>query len=341
MPRRLAVLVLVLACAAALPAADLWAQQATTPTNEVLRAVVGVRAEVPMGSRTARTLGMEREGSGVVIDGRGLVLTIGYLIMEADTVEIVLAGDRRVPAAILAYDHNSGFGLVRAREDLGVPAMALGESAGLREGDRGLAVSLDGMRPVTPVRVVSRRPFAGYWEYLLEDAIFTAPPHLHFGGAALVGEDGRLLGIGSLFVNDAAQGEQPVMGNMFVPVDDLKPILADMLKRGRSHGPVRPWLGLQPQEVKGRVFVGRVVQGGPADNAGIQRGDVILGVNGRRVADMADYFRKVWALGDAGTDIPLDLVSVETETLEVRKVSVQSEDRYDWLDIQVEKDFVK
>jgi len=337
MIRALILVLLLFGAAVPTPAAA----QTAPNTGEILRAVVGVRAEIPLGSRTARTLGMEREGSGVVIDERGLVLTIGYLILEAETAEIVLADERRVPAAILAYDHNTGFGLLRARRDLGVPAIKLGSSADVGAGDRGLAVSLDGMRPVTPVRVVSRRPFAGYWEYLLENAIFTAPPHLHFGGAALIGENVRLLGIGSLFVNDAAQGDEPVMGNMFVPIDGLKPILADLLKHGRAQTPSHPWLGLQPREIKGRLFVGRVVQGGPADKAGIKRGDVIMDVNGRRIGSMADYFRKVWALGDAGADIQLDMVSVETETLEVRKITVESEDRYDWLSIELDKDFVK
>ncbi|MCB2100466.1 MAG: serine protease, partial [Rhodobacterales bacterium] len=287
---------------------------ADTPSfQDVVSAVVGVRSTVPDQARTAETLGTEREGSGIVIDDRGLVLTIGYVIMEAEAVEILRADGTAVPAARLAYDHATGFGLVRAREPLDVRPMPLGTAAALEEGDTAIAVSHAGPRTVTPVRLASRRPFAGYWEYLLEDALFTVPPHPLFGGAALVNRAGELIGVGSLQVNDALPGDEPVAGNMFVPVDGLKPILADLLARHRAPGPALPWLGIGTQETHGRMLVVRVTPGGPADRAGLAPGNVILGVGGRRVSDLVDFQRRVFAAGHAGDDIPLDLVAINDD----------------------------
>ncbi len=306
-------------------------QAPTDSVAEVLRAVVGVRADIRADARTAGSLGTEREGSGVVIGADGLVLTIGYLILEAQAAEVLTADGEAVPATVVGYDHNTGFGLLRADRPLGIKPVALGDSAALAEGDMVLAVSHEGARPVTPARVVSRRPFAGYWEYLLENAIFTAPPHPGYGGAALIGPDGRLLGIGSLFVNDAVAPATPGPGNMFVPIDGLKPILADLLEHGRPSRPSHPWLGLYTEQNRGRVFIVRVAGGGPAEKAGLKAGDIIMGVGGKRVKDMADFFRKVWARGDAGTEIPIDVLPLGATDLVIARVVVPSLDRYRWL----------
>ena len=298
---------------------------------EPFKAVVGVLAQVPGDARTAPSLGTERQGSGVVIDADGLVLTIGYLILEATAVRLVGPDGDPVPAAIVAYDHDTGFGLLRAARPLGVDPVALGESAPLKTGDKVIAVSHGGPAPVIGTRVVSRRPFAGYWEYLLEDAIFTAPPHMAYGGAALFGADGRLVGIGSLLVNDAAPGPGPVPGNMFVPIDGLKPIMAELLQHGRRAAPSHPWLGVYTDNTRGRLIVTRLAPGGPGEKAGLRPGDVIIGVGGRRIADAADFFRKVWSRGDAGVEVPIDLVPANATQLKVERVVVRSMDRYDWL----------
>ncbi len=298
------------------------------------KAVVGVLAHVPGDARTAQSLGTERQGSGVVIDSDGLVLTIGYLILEATAARVVGPDGELVPAAIVGYDHDTGFGLLRAARPLGVAPAVLGESAPLKTGDKVIAVGHGGPAPLVGTRVVSRRPFAGYWEYLLEDAIFTSPPHMAYGGAALFDADGRLVGIGSLFVNDAAPGPGPVPGNMFVPIDGLKPIMADLLQHGRSTEPSHPWLGVYTDNTRGRLIVTRLAQGGPGEKAGIRPGDVIIGVGGRRIADAADFFRKVWSRGDAGVDVPIDLVPVNTTSLKVERVVVRSMDRYDWLKLK-------
>ena len=294
--------------------------------SDLFAAVVGVEARVPADARTARSLGTERGGNGVVIDAEGLVLTIGYLILEADEVEVVV-GDRRVPATIIAYDYDTGFGLLRAVAPLGVSPIALGDSSAATERTAVLVAGRGGAVAAQRAMVVSRREFAGYWEYLLDDAIFTAPPYPEFGGAALIAADGRLIGIGSLVVNDAIVGDAPLPGNMFVPINLLKPIFADLLSQGRAAGPARPWLGMFTGEFRGHLFVTRVSPGGPAERAGIVAGDIVVSVGGEGVVGMAELFRAVWALGTAGVGVPLTVVQGGA----VREFVVHSADRYDYL----------
>lgn len=309
---------------------------AATPSEEtaahVLGAMVGLRISVPPDARSAQTLGAERAGGGVVIDENGLVVTIGYLILEAGRIDIIKADGEAVPAHVVGYDHESGFGLVRAESALGIKPIRLGQSSALAEGDRVLAVSV-GPRPVTPGYVVSRKPFAGGWEYLVENAIYTSPPHQNFGGAALINEEGRLVGIGSLYINVALPGAQPLPGNMFVPIDDLKLIFTDMIEHGRRAKGQKPWLGVNTEEAFGRVFVSRVTPGSPAEKAGIKAGDIIMGVGGRRVESMIDFYRKIWTLGEPGIAVPLDVLQ-QSSDLTIRKVDVPSVSRYDWLNIK-------
>ena len=297
---------------------------------EVRGAMVWVHAEIPADARTAASLGTERFGNGVVIDSEGLVLTIGYLILEAVRAEVAVPGGEIVPARVVGYDHETGFGLLRAARPLGLEPLRLGDSSTLKAGTPVLILSVGG-RPVTPGFVFARRAFAGYWEYLLEDAILTAPPHPQFGGAALIGARGHLLGIGSLRINVAAKGAPPQPGNMFVPIDRLKPILEDLIENGRPSTPRRPWLGVITNESAGRVFITRITPGGPAEGAGLKAGDIIVGVAGRRVADMADFLRKVWARGAPGEVIPIDVLHPESGDMAIERYQVHSIDRYDWL----------
>jgi S1-C subfamily serine protease len=314
----------LLAVGAAASGMTVDARAADAPS---LEGVVQVTAHVPNDARTASSLGTTRAGSGVVIDGSGLVLTIGYLILEASEVEISGGAPSPIPARIVAYDHESGFGLVRAQHPLEVAPIPLGTSADVQRRQPLMVVSRAGEFDAAGVYVVDRRDFAGYWEYLLEDAIFTAPPHGQFGGAALINKDGRLVGIGSLFVNDAAVGERPIPGNMFVPIDQLKPIMADLLSRGRRADPGRPWLGLTVEEHQGRVMVRKVSPDGPAAAAGVAPRDLILGIDGVEVNSLADFYRKLWSRGDAGIEVPLDVL----QGMEVRPVVVKSGDRYRYL----------
>ena len=312
-----------LAVAVALAAAPAGAQGPAV--EDVLSALVRVEAEIPADARTARFLGTEREANGVVIDDRGLVLTIGYIVLEAMAARVRDSDGVVVPAEIVAYDYDTGFGLVRAQAPLAVTPMRLGESGALAARDRVLVV---GAEAAAPAFVAARRVFAGYWEYLLEDAIFTAPAFPDWAGAALVDSSGRLVGIGSLYVRRAEAG-RGVPSNVFVPIDALKPILADMLETGRGPGPARPWLGMFARDASGGVTVVRVVPDGPASEAGIAVGERVDKVNGRTVSGLADLYRKVWALGDAGVDVPLEV----TGRNGARRVVVRSADRYDYLRI--------
>jgi S1-C subfamily serine protease len=298
-----------------------------TATDESLRGVVQVNAFIPNDARTASSLGTEREGTGVVIDDSGLVLTIGYLILEAIEVTVEDPDQQTVPASIVAYDHESGFGLIRANHALGVKPIALGDSTALTPMQPLLVVSHVGAFEAAGVYLVDRREFAGYWEYLLEEALFTSPPHAKFGGAALLDQGGRLVGIGSLFVNDAAFQDRPIPGNMFIPIDVLKPIMADLLTRGRRADPSRPWLGLSMEEHRGRLFVTRVAPDGPGEAAGIQPNDIIVGIDGAPIQGLGDFYRKLWGRGNAGITVPLDVL----HGTEVKPRDVVSADRYRYL----------
>ncbi len=290
----------------------------------ILNSVVGVRANVPDEAFTAGALGTRREGSGVVIGERGLVLTIGYLITEAEEVWLTTRDGRTLPGHALAYDQETGFGLVQALGQLGLPALPLGDSASAALGDK--AVLADGAGQFVRAAIVAKQEFAGYWEYLLDEAIFTAPAHPSWGGAALVGEDGRLLGIGSLRLEMNRNGESAEI-NMVVPINLLTPILDDLLTRGQANRPPRPWLGVFSAESDGDVVVMNVTEGGPAAIAGLQRGDVISDVRDGEVDGLADFYRKVWSSGSAGAEVPLRVVREGRETW----LRVKSADRNSFL----------
>ena len=304
---------------------------AQTPSiEELVAAVVRINTHIAPEGRTVQGLGREREGSGILIDSDGLILTIGYLMVEAYAAEIVDNTGRTVPADVVGYDHETGFGLLRTIEPLKHKPMPLGKSADVKEGDPVLIASFGGPAMVAGAYIVGKREFAGSWEYLLDEALFTAPPHPAWSGAALINREGKLVGVGSLIVGDAARGGDKAPGNMFVPIDRLSPILADLIAAGRTSGPGRPWLGLTTEELRGRLFVSRVTPGGPAEKAGIRRGDVIVGVNGEAPKDLADFYRKVWAQGSAGVTVALEVL----QDSQVRHFDVKSINRLDHLKLK-------
>lgn len=273
--------------------------------------IVAVRASVPDDAFTAATLGTRREGSGVVIRDTGLVLTIGYLTTEAEEVWLTTQDGRVVPAHALAYDQETGFGLVQALGPLGLPALELGDAADAKIGD---AVRLtDGLGQSVQASIVAKQEFAGYWEYLLDEAIFIAPAHPSWGGAALIGPDGKLLGIGSLRLQMSRNGQVADI-NMVVPINLLQPILDDLLTHGQVNKPPRPWLGAFSAESDGKVVVMSVTEGGPAAKAGLREGDVISDVRNEDVEGLADFYRKVWDSGKAGTEIPMRILRDGRET---------------------------
>lgn len=273
----------------------------------LMQAVVRIDVTVPPDAQSARTLGAERTGTGAAIDGNGLILTIGYLIMEGAQFKVIDSDGRSFPAEFVAYDHVSGFGLLRAGFGFKAPPLRLGEAGTLKTGDVAVVLSRAGGQTALPVHVVGRREFAGYWEYLLDEAIFTSPPHLAFGGAALIDGSGRLVGVGSLLVGDAVSGQR-VPGNMFVPISALEPVFGDLLAYGRRQDTPRPWLGISVRDGQGSLLVERVTPRSPADSAGVRPGDQIVGVGGQRFSTLADFYRKLWAIGPAGVAVPLEVM---------------------------------
>ncbi len=296
--------------------------------RSVYRSVVLLHTEASEDGYTASILGTERLGSGVVIRSaeRRLVLTIGYLITEAESIWLTSHDGKVVEAHSLAYDAVSGFGLVQPLGPLDAPPIERGSTATLALGDRVIVVGHGGARHSLDARLIARREFAGSWEYLLEEALFTAPPHPQWGGTALVGTDGLLLGIGSLFVQESL-AQESFDANMFVPIDLLEPVLEDMIDLGRPRQTPRPWLGVYTAEQSDHVVVAGLTRDGPAYRAGVRPGDVIVEVAGRSVSSLPQFFRGVWGTGAAGSQVPLKL----TRGGQALHVSVHSACRDDFL----------
>jgi serine protease Do len=292
---------------------------------ELLSAVVQVKAKILPNARSLATLGPQRQGSGVLVRD-GYVLTIGYLVIEAEAIEVVALDGKAVPATLAAYDHASGFGLLKLIGPLVAKPLPLGDSTALAEREPTMVASHGGRDGVNLVYVVSRRSFSGSWEYQLDSAIYTYPPVQNWSGAALIGAKGELLGIGSLIVPDAGGPGTQSPGNMFVPIDLLKPIFDDLVAKGRPAGPLRPWLGINAEEMRGRVFVQRVSAEGPAERAGLKGGDIVVGVGSEEVSSLADFYRKVWARGAAGVDVPLRVL----QGMQMKEVTVRSIDRIEY-----------
>jgi S1-C subfamily serine protease len=294
--------------------------------ERTLKSVVSLRANVPSDAYTAGTLGTDRVGNGVVIREDGLVLTIGYLITEAETVWLITNDGRAVQGHALAFDQISGFGLVQALGRLNLPAIELGDSDSLKVGAEAVMAAGGGRHNAIEAKVVGRQEFAGYWEYLLDNAIFTAPAHPFWSGSALIGKDGKLLGTGSLILQQG-DGKRRMDMNMIVPVANLRPVLDDLLAYGRVSKPPRPWLGLYAMEGEGGLIVGGVSERGPAAKAGVQQGDRILGLGDEDVTDLGSLWRKLWATGPAGTPVTLK-INRDGSTMAVR---VMSADRTSFL----------
>jgi S1-C subfamily serine protease len=290
----------------------------------ILQSVVAVRATIPEDAFTASGLGTRREGSGVIIRDDGLVLTIGYLITEAEEVWLTTQDGRVLPAHALAYDQETGFGLVQALAPLGLPAVDFGDATRAKVGDA--VVLADGMGQSVRANIVTKQEFAGYWEYLLDEAIFTAPAHPSWGGAALVGLDGKLLGIGSLRLQMSRKGEIADI-NMIVPINLLPPILDELLTHGHVDKPARPWLGAFSAESNGDVVVMSVAEGSPAAKAGLRQGDVISDIKDKEIDGLADFYRKLWSSGPAGTELPMRVMRDGRE----RWLRVKSADRSSFL----------
>lgn len=289
-------------------------------------AVVKLSIKAIDNARTADTLGAEREGTGIVIGDDGLILTIGYLIIEASSILAVTADGRVYPATPVGFDHATGFGLVRADRRIAARPLPLGESARLHDGQPLGVITFASGGGESAAHLVSTRRFTGYWEYMIDGALFTAPPRFGHSGAALVTLDGELVGVGSLWVADALDVDVAFPGNMFAPIDLLKPIMAELLEMGRRRSASRPWLGVYTEQVRGHVVVTRVLSDSPAEVAGLKRGDILLGVAGEVIVNQAEFYERLWRAGAAGIEVQLHLMRSNA----VRSIKVPSIDRIDY-----------
>jgi S1-C subfamily serine protease len=267
--------------------------------------VVGVRAEIPDDAFTAQTLGTERAGNGVLIRDSGLVLTIGYLITEAESIWLTPLTGPAVPGHALAYDQETGFGLIQALSRLNARPLPIGNSGHTSIGERVVVAGAGGLHRSVAARIAAKQEFAGYWEYVLDEAIFTAPSHPNWGGTAVIGPAGELIGVGSLQLEQGREKDGDGHLNMIVPIDLLKPILDDLLRQGRPNRPPRPWLGFYAAEIEDRIVVIGVADRGPAQKAGLQAGDVVQSVAGHEPTTLASLFRRIWSLGNAGVEVPM------------------------------------
>lgn len=294
--------------------------------SQALEAAVLLRAEIPEDAFTAPILGTERSGNGIVIRADGLILTIGYLVTEARTLWITSNDGRVVEGYPLAYDFATGFGLVQPLGALAVPPLPLGSARGVQPEDPVIVVGHGGRDHALQAKVLARREFAGYWEYLLDDAIYTLPAHPQWGGSGLLNRDGELIGIGSLLVQEENEHGK-AQGNMFVPIDLLPPILDDLTRFGRSTRPVRPWLGMYTTESDNQLVVAGLANGGPAQRDGVHQGDMVIDVAGERVTTLSAMLRRIWSLGSAGVPVPLTLAREGG----LVRLTVRSADRADYL----------
>ncbi|HXE50624.1 MAG TPA: S1C family serine protease [Ramlibacter sp.] len=320
---RLAVACLVVVCGSVFGATEPTpaTQQVIDALTKANAAVVGVEVTTTEDARSAETLGHHRSGSGVVIGADGLILTIGYLMLEADTIQIVTHDQRTFPARTVGYDLATGFGLIKPLLPLRIAPVPLGSEKDLSPGDTLMAASGGEQADVEVTQLVSNRPFSGYWEYHIDAALFTSPPIGNHSGAPLFNRRGELLGIGSLFVADALGQSPPVPGNMFVPVDLLKPILDEMQRTGSSAQSRRPWLGVTSTEQGGHVLVVRVTSDSPAEAAGLQRGDVVLAVDGVGVATREEFYKRIWAHRNPEDEIRITVMQdAETKVLTLKGV---------------------
>ena len=291
--------------------------------DHALESVVGLRATVPADAHSAERLGTERAGNGCVISSEGLVVTVGYLVTEAESVWLVANDGGVIPADVVGRDQETGFALVQALEPLGIEPLKLGHSSDIAVGERVVVAAAGGVEHAVDARVVARQEFAGYWEYLLDEAIYTTPTHPHWAGAALISGDGGLVGIGSLYVQHVTQNSSPIDVNMMIPIDLLPPIVDDLVRFGATSRPSRPWIGMQAAEFGENLVVVGLTDNGPAEAADIRVGDVVIGVAGEPVESLGELFRRMWDLGDAGISVPLNIFRNGEQT----QIEIQSEDR--------------
>ena len=287
-------------------ASNSYAEITKEKVRRFYESIVSVSSIVPPEARTAASLGVEREGNGVAIDEKH-ILTIGYIVIESETIEIGLSDGQKLPAKLVGYDPTSGFGVIKSVVPLKMAPLQLGNSDNINSEQDLLILPSPNRGAGSIVRSVSRRPFTGWWEYFVDSPIYTTPPNGLWAGAPILNGNGEILGIGSLFVSEAVPGI-PSPGNMSVPINLLKPILGDLISSGRRKNKIQPFLGISSDDSNDQIIVTRVNKGGPAFQAGIKPQDIIVTINGSQISDLKSFYEKVWESGEAGVTIELSVL---------------------------------
>ena len=287
-------------------ASNSYAEITKEKVQRFYESIVSVRSTVPPEARTADSLGLKREGNGVAIDENHF-LTIGYIVLESETIEIGLSDGRRLPAKLVGYDPTSGFGVIKSVVPLTMTPLKLGDSDYINSEQDLLILPSPNLGAGSIVRSVSRRPFTGWWEYFVKSPIYTTPANEFWAGAPILNGNGEILGIGSLFVSESVPGIHSP-GNMSVPINLLKPILGDLISSGRRKSKIQPYLGISSDDSNGQIIVTRVSKGGPASQAGIKPKDIIVTMNGLQISNLKSFYEKVWKSGEAGVTIELSVL---------------------------------
>jgi serine protease Do len=274
--------------------------------RKIYQSIVKIDSIVPADARTAKALGTVRGGNGVVIDDKH-ILTIGYIVVEAETITITLPNGGVVPAELIGYDHTTGFGILKTILPSKLSSLKIGDSDNLNKEETLYVLPYLSEGAPSAVKMVSRRSFTGWWEYFLDKPIYTHPMNSSFAGSALINEFGEILGIGSLYVSDAAAKGIPSPGNLFVPINDLKPILDDLIVNGKRTSDVKPYMGLTSNDDNGKVMITRVNDDGPAAKAGFMENDIILKVNKINIPDTENFYKTVWSQGGPGTLLDFEI----------------------------------
>jgi len=278
--------------------------------DQFATALVSIESTINPDGRTVALLGDNRSGTGVMIDSHGLIVTVGYLLLEASEVRISFYNGVQVPATVVAIDAQSGLALVQVAEGYAgelpdITPVKLGQSALVVKDDRVIVLPANGLEAAASVRIHSAREFSAPWEYLLENALYTMPPVRNFSGAALINREAELIGIGTLALQNITDSDDgTVPGNLFIPVDLLTSRLGTMLTQSvkQVEPSDRAWLGLMVDEM---LSVTRVLDASPAMEAGIQAGDIILGINDNHVVSRANLYRSLWSTVSVADDVAL------------------------------------
>jgi S1-C subfamily serine protease len=289
--------------------------------KHLLSSVVHIHTEVPSAHPSTRILGDERMGTGTVVDPSGLILTVNYVVMGGETIQVTLARGRALRAEIVAQDFEVGLALLRVKRQ-GLPAAPVTASESLTRGDPVFALGSTGPRErrVAGGLVTYLGEFEAYWEYLLDRGIVSSAANPGFGGGPLFTLSGKMVGVVSLNLNEIARS------SLAIPVECYLRNQEEFVRFGRVVSrPQRAWLGVFAHVLEEGVVVAGLVPNGPGARSGIQEGDLIVSLDAREVPTRKDLYLSLWRHAP-GEKMTLEVMRDN----QVRRLSVTAGDRADF-----------